>query len=182
MSIVNYPESYKTSFSISPQLETLIRQLGIENMRDTIDPEITNEEIDELLNRIEIESGRKKYLIEIVRSILHKDNITSPKEILNIKIQVLLDNLSKKLCRCTEKTRFTEGSSLSGKKIVNQEGLCRRSIFQGRNIDYITHDCGEPPEDRTRYKYGMGPILRPYLTSDSKILLRRYNKKDKSTE
>lgn len=180
MSIVNYPESYKTSFSISPQLETLIRQLGIENMRDTIDPEITNEEIDELLNRIEIESGRKKYLMEIVRSILHKDNITKPNEILNIKIQVLLDNLSKKLCRCTEKTRYTEGASESGKKIVSQEGLCRRSIFQGRNIDYITHDCGEPPEDRMRYKYGMGPILRPYLTSDSKILLRRYNKKDKS--
>jgi len=177
MSIVNYPESYKPSFSISPQLETLISQMGIENMRDTIDPEITNEEIDELLNTIEIESGRKKYLMEIVRSILHKDNITSPNDILNIKIQVLLDNLSKKLCRCTEKARFEEGATESGKKIVSQEGLCRRSIFQGRNIDYITHDCGEPPEDRMRYKYGLGPLLRPYLSSDSKILLRRYSKK-----
>jgi hypothetical protein len=180
MSKVNYPESYKTSFSISTQLETLIRQMGIDNMRDTIDPEITNEEIDALLNSIEIESGRKKYLMEIVRSILHKENITNPTQILNIKIQVLLDNLSKKLCRCAEKNRYTEGVSESGKKIVSQEGLCRNSIFHRRNIDFITHDCGETPEDRMRYKYGIGPLLRPYLTSDSKILLRRYNKKDKS--
>jgi len=177
MSKVNYPESYKPSFSISPQLETLIQQMGIENMRDTIDPEITNEEIDELLDTIQIESGRKRYLMEIVRSIIDRDNITNPNQILNIKIQVLLDNLSKKLCRCTEKARFEEGTTESEKKIVSQEGLCRRSIFQGRNIDYITHDCGEPPEDRMRYKYGMGPLLRPYLSSDSKILLRRYSKK-----
>jgi len=181
MSKTTFPKSYETSFNISPQLETLIRQMGIENMRDTIDPEITNEEIDELLNNIEIESGRKKYLMEIVRSIIHTENITNPSQILNIKIQVLLDNLSKKLCRCTEKEKYTEGA-VEADKIRSKEGLCRHSIFHNRNIDYITHDCGEPPIDRMRYKYGMGPVLRPYLTSDSKILLRRHKKKDTKTD
>jgi len=180
MSKTHFPKSYETSFNISPQIQTLIQQMGIENMRDTIDPEITNEEIDELLNKIEIESGRKKYLMEIVRSIIHTENITDPSQILNIKIQVLLDNLSKKLCRCTEKEKYTEGS-VEADKIRSKEALCRHSIFHNRNIDYITHDCGEPPIDRMRYKYGMGPLLRPYLTSDSKILLRRYNKKDTKT-
>ena len=178
MSKVNYPESYLPSFQISPQLDTLIHQMGVENMRDTVDPEISNEEIDDLLNNIEIESGRKKYLMEIVRSILHKDNITDPSQILNIKIQVLLDNLAKKLCRCTEKDRYTEGSE-AGQRSRNKEGLCRSSIFQGRNIDYITHDCGNPPVDRADYKYGMGPLLKPSLRSDSNVILRRHTKKEK---
>ena len=177
--VVNYPESYKTTFQISRQLDTLIHQMGIENMRDTIDPEITDAEIDELLGKIEIESGRKKYLMEIVRSIVHENKISDPRQIMNIKIQVLLDNLAKKLCRCTEKDRYTEGYN-PGDKIRSKEGLCRASVFHGRDIDYITHDCGEPPEDRLRYKYGMGPLLRPAMSSDSKVILRRHNKKDKS--
>lgn len=173
---VKYPESYKATFEISPQLVVLATQLGIDNMRETIDPDITDDEINELLEKIEIESGRKKYLMEIVRSIVQTRNETDPIQIMNIKIQVLLDNLAKKLCRCTEKDRFTVGYN-SSDKIRNNEGLCRASIFQGRNIDYITHDCGEPPENKLRYKYGMGPLLRPALTSDSKVLLRRHSKK-----
>jgi hypothetical protein len=181
MSKVNYPESYQPSFQISPQLDTLIHQMGVENMRDTVDPEISNEEIDDLLNNIEIESGRKKYLMEIVRSILHKDKITDPAQILNVKIQVLLDNLAKKLCRCSEKDRYTVGSE-AGTVSRNKEGLCRSSIFQGRNIDYITHDCGNPPVDRADYKYGMGPLLKPSLRSDSNVILRRHTKKEKAPE
>jgi len=179
MSKVNYPESYQPSFQISPQLDTLIHQMGVENMRDTVDQEISNEEIDDLLNNIEIESGRKKYLMEIVRSILHKDKITDPGQILNVKIQVLLDNLAKKLCRCTEKDRYTVGSE-AGAVSRNKEGLCRSSIFQGRNIDYITHDCGNPPVDRADYKYGMGPLLKPSLRSESNVILRRHTKKEKA--
>jgi hypothetical protein len=181
MSKVNYPESYQPSFQISPQLDTLIHQMGVENMRDTVDPEISNEEIDDLLNNIEIESGRKKYLMEIVRSILHKDKITDPAQILNVKIQVLLDNLAKKLCRCSEKDRYTVGSE-AGTVSRNKEGLCRSSIFQGRNIDYITHDCGNPPVDRADYKYGMGPLLKPSIRSDSNVILRRHTKKEKAPE
>ena len=152
--------------------------MGVETMRDTVDPEISNEEIDDLLNNIEIESGRKKYLMEIVRSILHKDKITDPGQILNVKIQVLLDNLAKKLCRCTEKDRYTVGSE-AGAVSRNKEGLCRSSIFQGRNIDYITHDCGNPPVDRADYRYGMGPLLKPSLRSDSNVILRRHTRKEK---
>jgi hypothetical protein len=175
--IVNYPESYKPSFQISPQLIMLSKQLGLDSMRDTIEPDITDREIDELLEKIEIESGRKRYLMEIVRSIIDTNKISDPVEIMNIKIQVLLDNLGKKLCRCTEKDRYTEGYN-QGDKLRSKEGLCRRTIFQDRNLDYITHDCGEPPEDRLRYKYGLGPLLRPSVSSDSKIILKRYKKKN----
>jgi len=178
---IRYPESYKPTFDVSPQLVVLATQMGLDNMRETIDPDITDAEIDELLEKIEIESGRKRYLMEIVRTIVKIRNETDPIKIMNIKIQVLLDNLAKKLCRCTEKDRYSPDYD-STQELRSKEGLCRSSIFQGRNIDYITHDCGEPPEDRLRYKYGMGPLLRPALSSNSKVILRRYSKKQKTEQ
>ena len=34
------PESFKPTFEISPQLNLLIKQMGIQNMRDVVDPSI----------------------------------------------------------------------------------------------------------------------------------------------
>ena len=60
----NISEKFKTTFYISPQLERLSAQLGIHhNMRQTIDPEISNEELDILLNEIKIESNKSGRII-----------------------------------------------------------------------------------------------------------------------
>lgn len=172
-------EKFKTTFYISPQLERLSTQLGINNnMRQTIDPEISNEELDILLNNIKIESNKKDTLMVIVDHIIHEKDITDANELLNIKIKVLLDNLAKKLCRCTEKIDESEKERPSQKKI-SSEAVCRSNIFHRRGIDYITHDCGSGDLNVLRYNYKMGPLLRPTLNSNSNILLRRHIPKRK---
>ena len=57
------PESFKTKFEISPQLNLLIKQMGIQDMRDVIDTSISNEELDELLNKITLEGSKNRYLM-----------------------------------------------------------------------------------------------------------------------
>lgn len=173
------PEKFKTTFFISPQLERLSKQLGVsDNMRDTIDPEISNEELDILLNNIKIESDKKDTLIVIANQIIRDNNIKDPTQLINIKIKVLLDNLAKKLCRCTGKIDTTEKQGTEGKK-VSSEAVCRSSIFHRRGIDYITHDCGDADLDILRYNYKMGPLLRPAVNSSSNTLLRRHIPKRK---
>ena len=173
------PEKFKTTFFISPQLERLSTQLGVSgNMRDTIDPDISNEELDILLNNIKIESDKKDALIVIANQIIQDNNIIDPMQLINIKIKVLLDNLAKKLCRCTGKIDATEKEGTEGKK-VSSEAVCRSSIFHRRGIDYITHDCGDADLNVHRYNYKMGPLLRPAVNSSSNILLRRHIPKRK---
>ena len=136
-------DRFKPSFTISPQLERLCTQLGItHNMRNAVDADITNDELDALLNEIKIESSKKDNLMSIVNSIITSENIQDANQIINIKIKVLLDNLAKKLCRCTGKISDKQTEGASAKKI-SSEAVCRSSIFQKRGIDYITHDCGD---------------------------------------
>lgn len=152
------PESFKTKFEISPQLNLLIKQMGIHDMKDVIEPSITNEELDGLLNSITLEFGKKRYLIEIVNVIVAKYGITNSEELINLKIKVLLDNLSKKMCKCVAKTQNI--------------GLCRNSIFKKRNLDFITYDCGDNEKNELSYNYGLGPLLKPSV-SGNQIILRR---------
>lgn len=153
------PESFKTKFEISPQLNLLIKQMGIKNMRDVIEPSISNEELDDLLNKITLEGSKKRYLMEIVNVIVAREGISKRDELINLKIKVLLDNLSKKMCKCYYKTN---------KKI----GICRSSIFQKRNLDFITFDCGDSQKNELSYNYGLGPLLKPSV-SGNPIILRR---------
>ena len=152
------PESFKTKFEISPQLNLLIRQMGINNMRDVIEPGITNDELDMLLNKIKLDPSKDRYLMEIVNVIVDREKITDKDELINLKIKVLLDNLSKKMCKCVYKTKNV--------------GLCRSSIFKKRNLDFITYECGDNPKDELLYNYGLGPILKPSVRGNS-IILRR---------
>jgi hypothetical protein len=156
--IDSIPESYKTKFEISPQLNRLIRQMGIQNMRDVVEPSITNEELDELLNKITIESYKNRYLMEIVNVIVNKEGIMDRDDLINLKIKVLLDNLSKKMCKCVAKTKNI--------------GLCRSSIFKKRNLDFIKYDCGDSEKNELSYDYGIGPLLKPSVTGNP-IILRR---------
>lgn len=173
------PDKFKTTFLISPQLERLSTQLGIsQNMREAVDQEISNEELNMLLNNIKIESDKKETLIVIADQIIREKNIVEPQELINIKIKVLLDNLAKKLCRCTQKIGEEEKKGASAKK-VSSEAICRSTIFHKRGIDYITHDCGDADLNVTRFNYKMGPLLRPSITSNSNILLRRHIPKRK---
>lgn len=152
------PESFKTKFEISPQLNLLIKQMGIKNMRDVIEPSISNEELDELLNKITLEgSAKKRYLMEIVNVISAKEGVSNIDDLINLKIKVLLDNLSKKMCRCSK---------------TKTPGLCRNSIFKNRNLDFITYDCGDSIKNELSYNYGLGPLLKPSV-SGNPIILRR---------
>jgi hypothetical protein len=161
------PESFKTKFEISPQLDLLIKQMGIQNMRDVIEPSISNEELDELLNKITLEGNKNRYLMEIVNVIATSQKITDRDELINLKIKVLLDNLSKKMCKCYYKTN---------KKI----GICRSSIFQKRNLDFITFDCGETEKNELHYNYGLGPLLKPSVSGNPIILRRPLSSSDTS--
>lgn len=156
--IDSIPESFKTKFEISPQLNRLIRQMGIQNIRDAVEPSISNEELDELLNKITIDSYKNRYLMEIVNVIVDKEGITKRDELINLKIKVLLDNLSKKMCKCVAKTKNI--------------GLCRSSIFKKRNLDFIKYDCGDSEKNELSYDYGLGPLLKPSV-SGNPIILRR---------
>ena len=170
-------DRFKPSFTISPQLERLCTQLGItHNMRNAVDADITNDELDALLNEIKIESSKKDNLMSIVNHIITSENIEDANQIINIKIKVLLDNLAKKLCRCTGKISDKQTEGTSAKKI-SSEAVCRSSIFQKRGIDYITHDCGDAALNPEKYNYKMGPLLRPFLGASSDIILRRYRDK-----
>ena len=71
-----------------------------------------------------------------------------------------------------------EKKGASAKK-VSSEAICRSSIFHKRGIDYITHDCGDADLDVPKFNYKMGPLLRPSITSNSNILLRRHIPKRK---
>ena len=170
-------DKFKPSFTISPQLQRLCTQLGItHNMRNAVDADITNDELDALLNEIKIESSKKDNLMSIVNSIITSENIEDANQIINIKIKVLLDNLAKKLCRCTGKVGDKQTEGTSAKKI-SSEAVCRSSIFQKRGIDYITHDCGDAALNPEKNNYKMGPLLRPFLGPSSDIILRRYRDK-----
>jgi len=179
MASTSSAEKFKPTFFISTQLERLSEQLGVNsNMRYSVDPDITNEELDTLLNEIKIESDKEDNLITIANQIIREKNITEPNELLNIKIKVLLDNLAKKLCRCTEQINAKQKESASAKR-VSAEAICRSSIFEKRGIDYITHDCGDAELSPERYNYKMGPLLKPTVRSPSTIILRRYHSKNK---
>jgi hypothetical protein len=154
-------------FEPSPQLNMLINQLKITNMRDLIEPEITNDELDELLNTI---SAGKTTLMDIVKNTANDKKIKKKKELTDLKIKVLLDNLANKMCNCRK---------VEQKDPLNMEPICRSNIFQKRSIDFITYDCGAAPKNESKYNYGLGPLLRPAIRSKTKIVLRRYRKSTK---
>jgi hypothetical protein len=154
-------------YEVSPQLSLLIQQLKITNMRDLIDPEITNDKLDQLLNMIIFESTGKTTLMDIVKNVANDKKIKKKKELLDLKIKVLLDNLANKMCNCR---------NVEQKDPLNMEPICRSNIFQKRDIDFITYDCGAAPKNKSKYNYGLGPILRPAIRSKSKVVLRRYRK------
>jgi hypothetical protein len=154
----------------SPQLNILINQLKITNMRDLIDPEITNDKLDQLLNTIMIESAGKTTLMDIVKNAAKDQKIKKKKELTDLKIKVLLDNLANKMCNCR---------NVEQKDPLNMEPICRSNIFQKRDIDFITYDCGAAPKNKSKYNYGLGPMLRPAIRSKSKVVLRRHRKSTK---
>jgi len=154
-------------YEVSPQLNILINQLKIKNMRDLIDPEITNDKLDQLLNTIMVESAGKSTLMDIVKNAANDQKIKKKKELTDLKIKVLLDNLANKMCNCR---------NVEQKDPLNMEPICRSNIFQKRGIDFITYDCGAAPKNKSKYNYGLGPILRPAIRSKSKVVLRRYRK------
>jgi hypothetical protein len=157
-------------YEVSPQLNMLIDQLGITKTRDLIDPEISNGELDKLLNTIMFESRGKTTLMDMVKVVSKDKKIKKQKELTDLKIKVLLDNLANKMCNCR---------NVEQKDPLNMEPICRSNIFQKRGIDFITYDCGAAPKNKSKYNYGLGPVLRPAIRSKSKVVLRRYRKSTK---
>jgi len=161
-----------SKLNVSPQLNMLIKQLNITQLRDLIVPDITNEEVDQLMSVIQF--NETETLMDVANTIIENNQMTNPEDVLNIKISVLLDNLARKLCNCTG---YLEQEQNKNKSRVNINAACRRRIFLNRNIDFITYDCGETKVNKERYNYAVGPLLKPKLRSKEKYILRRPIKK-----
>ena len=162
----------KKSVKISTQLKKLAKQLNVKDYRDLIEPEITGDDVDQLLRIIQY--SPKETLMDIAQTMIDKNKNKNPYVIQNIKIQVLLDNLAKKICNCTG---YLENAAENNSSTTNINAACRRRIFLNRNIDFITYDCGDAPKDKERFNYGEGPLLKPKLHSKTKYTLRRPIKK-----
>lgn len=161
----------KKSIKISPQLKKLAKQLHVKNARDLVEPDITDEEVDQLLHKIQY--NPQETLMDVAQAMIAKQKKINEADILHIKIQVLLDNLARKMCNCTSYLENAEKESAT----TNINAACRRRIFLNRNIDFITYDCGDAPKDKERFNYGQGPLLKPKLHSATKYTLRRPLKK-----
>jgi hypothetical protein len=161
-----------SKFNSSPQLNMLIKQLHITQLRDLIEPDITNDEVNQLMSVIRL--NETETLMDVANTIIENNQMTNPDDILNVKISVLLDNLARKLCNCTG---YLEQEQNEKKLSVNINAACRRRIFLNRNIDFITYDCGETEVNQERFNYGVGPLLKPKLRSKDKYILRRPIKK-----
>ncbi len=159
----------KKSIKISSQLKKLAKQLRIKNARDLVEPDITDTELDQLLRKIQY--NPQETLIDVAEKLISKQKKTSEAD---IKIQVLLDNLARKMCNCT--TQYLEKDEKES-ATTNINAACRRRIFLNRNIDFITYDCGDAPKNKERFNYGEGPLLKPKLHSATKYTLRRPVKK-----
>jgi len=162
----------KKSIKISSQLKKLAKQLHVKNARDLVEPDITDDEVDQLLRKIQY--NPQETLMDVAQAMIAKQKKTSEADILHIKIQVLLDNLARKMCNCTIYLENAENESAAN---TNINAACRRRIFLNRNIDFITYDCGDAPKDKDRFNYGQGPLLKPKLHSPTKYTLRRPLKK-----
>lgn len=145
-----YKDAYKPSDNISKQLDNLLSEIQVRDLREVHD--LSDDDLDILLNSIKIESTSTKTLMDLVNTIVRRDNITSPEDVYNTKVKVLLDNLAKKMCRCSPAISYEP----EGRKIAT----CRKTIFQKRDIDFFTYEC-EP-----------APILKP--KKGSKKILRKY--------
>ncbi len=150
---------FNPSYEISQQLENLIKTQGIDLSTAT---DLSDDDIDFLLNNIRIESKKKETLMSIVKY----HNITDPTELKNLKIKVLLDNLAKKMCRCVrnvqERGLKTRCINVEDTKCIESSAnaICRPPIFHNRNIDFYTYSCDKD-----------GPILYPKV--DTKQILHK---------
>ena len=150
---------------ISRQLEEMLANIEVRNLQEVHD--LVEEDINLLLNSIKAKSGSKDNLMDYVQRMAAKQGLSSPADIYNLKVKVLLDNLAKKMCRCVgqlKKAPLAKGNQ----QIYSKEAVCRRTIFQNRGIDFYTFECEQP---------NVGPRLNP--KKGSKSILHKYTKPQK---
>lgn len=143
-------DHFQPSLDISRQLEELIANLDIDDLRAVHD--LTNTEVDFLLNTIQVKTGEPETLMDLFHQIAYKKKLTNEREYYNLKIKVIIDNLAKKMCRCIPHIDYPE----EGRQVA----VCRKTIFQNRGIDFGTFQCDK------------GALLKP--VKGSKKILRRY--------
>ena len=147
---------FKSSPEISRQLEDYLN--GIADLHEVHD--LSDGDLDLLLNNIKIESGSKTSLMDYVAMIAGKESGITPQVLYNIKVKVLLDNLAKKMCRCTE------SDTMEGAR--SKVGVCRSTIFQKRGLDFFTYECLPDEKNpvrapRLNKQKGSNKILQTYI-------------------
>lgn len=157
-----YAYLFEPKPEISEGLEELIAQMNIGDLHEVSD--LPEKDIDFLLSQIKVETKSKQVLMDYVREIAQRENITGAKELYNLKIKVLLDNLAKKMCRCVNNAKGN---------YISKTAVCRKSVFQKRGVDFYTYHC-EPNEKNPR----RSPRLNP--KKGTNMILHKYE--SKSTE
>ena len=99
-----YRNAFKPSNTLSKQFEDLISRIEVRNLKEVHD--LSDDDMDMLLNTIKTDENPSKPLIDYVNDIIIHDNITDPTEIYNIKVKVLLDNLAKNMCRSSQNNEY----------------------------------------------------------------------------
>ena len=99
-----YRNAFKSSNTISKQFEDLISRIEVRDLKEVHD--LSDDDMDMLLNTIKTDENQSKTLIDYVNDIIIHDNITDPTEIYNIKVKALLDNLAKNMCRSSHNDEY----------------------------------------------------------------------------
>jgi hypothetical protein len=139
-------ERFDPSYEISEQLENLIREKGLDLNTVT---DLSNDDIDFLLNTIRIESSYKAVLMDIVKHHTKTSPNMDTRELYDLKVKVLLDNLAKKMCRCVnniaskQSKQCIDTANPEKCMLSSAHGICRKSIFHNKNIDFYTYSCDQ---------------------------------------
>jgi hypothetical protein len=139
-----YRNAFKSSNTISKQFEDIVSRIEVRDLKEVHD--LSDDDMDMLLNTIKTDEKPSKPLIDYVNDIIIHDNITNPTEIYKIKVKVLLDNLAKNMCRSSHNDEYK--IELSDRQVI-------------KDVDLVM-DYHEPL-----------PIIKPKVVS--KKILRRYN-------
>ncbi len=125
-------------------LEHMLKDHKITDLRSLI--ELNDDELDALIGIIQLHDG-KVNLKDILKDVSDEDE----------KIRILIDEISKKLCRCIKKVGGANPTFLEGQNIA----VCIKSIFHSKGITIPRLQCF--PEPTLIPKKGTNAVIKKHI-------------------